>query len=81
MWTSLAGGALSLRFGVLGLGDDALATFSLPVRREPAAEFSQVFRILSVTTVPTLRLVVASAILVKTGSRAGDALWPCGAFF
>jgi hypothetical protein len=66
--------ALSLRFGVLGLGVVILATFSLPLRRQPAADFSQAFRILAVALVPTSRLVLASAIFVQAGPRARAAL-------
>jgi hypothetical protein len=62
--------ALSLRSGVLGLGVVTLATFRLPLRRQPAADFSQAFRILAVSLVPTPRLVLAPAIFVEAGPRA-----------
>jgi len=66
--------ALSLRFGVLGLGVGTLAPFRLPLRRQPAADFSQAFRILAVALVPTPRLVLALATFVQAGPRAGAAL-------
>jgi hypothetical protein len=66
--------ARSLRLGVLGLNVGILATFSLPLRRQPAADFSQALGILAVALIPTPRLVLASAILVQAGPRARDAL-------
>jgi len=63
--------ARSLSLGVLGLDVVILATFSLPLRRQPAADFSQAFRILAVSLVPAPRLVLASATFVQTGPRAG----------
>ena len=63
--------ALSLRSGVLGLDVFILATFSLPLRRQPAADFSQAFRILAVSLVPTPRLVLAPAIFVEAGPARG----------
>ena len=65
--------ALSLCLGVLGfgVGVGVLATFSLPLRRQPAADLSQAFRILAVSLVPTPRLILASAPFVQAGPRAG----------
>jgi hypothetical protein len=71
--------ALSLRSGVLGLDIVILATFSLPLRRQPAADFSQAFRVLAVPLVPTPRLVHAPAIFVQAGPRTRAALSGLGA--
>ena len=72
-WTWPAGGVL-LCLGVLGFGVGVLATFSLPLRRLPAADLPQAFRILAVSLVPTPRLVLASALFVQAGPRARAAL-------
>jgi len=66
--------ARSLRSGVLGFDVVILATCSLPLCRQPAADFSQAFRVLAVSLVPAPRLVLASAIFVQTGARARAAL-------
>jgi hypothetical protein len=68
--------ARSLCQGVLGfsVGVGVLATFSLPLRRQPAADLPQAFRILAVSLVPTPRLVLAFAPFVQAGPRAGAAL-------
>jgi len=63
-----------LRLGVLGLDVVILATFGLPLRRQPAADFSQAFRILTISLVPAPRLVHAPAIFVQAGARARAAL-------
>ncbi len=62
-----------LCLGVLGfgVGVGVLATFSLPLRRQPAADLSQAFRILAVSLVPTPRLVLAFAPFVQAGPRGG----------
>ena len=62
--------AHSFCLGVLGFGVGVLATFSLPLRRQPAADLPQAFRILAVSLVPTPRLVLASAPFVQAGPRA-----------
>jgi hypothetical protein len=62
--------ARSLCLGVLGFGGGGLATFSLPLRRLPAVDLSQAFRILAVSLVPTPRLVLASAPFVQAVPRA-----------
>jgi hypothetical protein len=66
--------AHSLCLGVLDLGGGFLAMFRLPLRRLPAVDLSQAFRILAVSLVPTLWLVLASALFVQTGARARAAL-------
>jgi len=66
--------ALSLCLGVLGFGVGVLATFSLPLRRLPAVDLSQAFRILAVSLVPTPRLVPAFAPFVQADPRARAAL-------
>jgi hypothetical protein len=63
-----------LRLGVLGPDAVILATFGLPLCRQPAADFSQAFRVLAVSLVPAPRLVDAPAIFVQAGARAGAAL-------
>ena len=62
--------ALFLCLGVLGFGVGVLATFRLPLRRLPAVDLPQAFRILAVALVPTPRLVLASAPFVQAGPRA-----------
>jgi hypothetical protein len=66
--------ARALRSGVLGFDVVILATCSLPLCRQPAADFSQAFRVLAVSLVPAPRLVLASAIFVQTGACARAAL-------
>ncbi|MGO9269465.1 MAG: hypothetical protein ACLP7Q_10635 [Isosphaeraceae bacterium] len=66
--------ARSLHLGVLGFAVGVLATFSLPLRRLPAADLTQAFGVLAIALVPTLRLVLASAPLVQAGPRARAAL-------
>jgi hypothetical protein len=66
--------ARSLRSGVLGFDVVILATCSLPLCRQPAADFSQASRVLAVSLVPTPRLVLASAIFVQTGARGRRSL-------
>jgi hypothetical protein len=63
-----------LCLGVLGFGVVVLATFSLPLRRQPAADFSQAFRVLAVSLVKASRLVLAPTPFVQTGPRARAAL-------
>jgi len=66
--------ALSLCLSVLGFGVVVLATSSLPLCRQPAADFSQAFRGLAVSLVPASRLILASTPFVQTGPRARAAL-------
>jgi len=66
--------ARALRLGVLGFDVVVLATFSLPLRRQPAAYPPQAFRVLAVSLVPASRLVLASTPFVQTGPRARAAL-------
>ena len=73
--------ALSLHLGVLGFAVGVLATFSLPLRRLPAADLTQAFGVLAIALVPTLRLVLASAPLVQAGPRARAALSGLGTVF
>jgi hypothetical protein len=63
-----------LRSGVLGPDVIILPTFSLPLRRQPAANFSQASRVLAVALVPAPRLVHSPAIFVQAGPRARAAL-------
>jgi hypothetical protein len=76
LWCGL--GPLAVRalcLGVLGFGVRVLlATFSLPLRRQPAADLPQAFRILAISLVPTPRFVLASAPFVQAGPRAWAAL-------
>jgi hypothetical protein len=64
---ALAAHALSLRMVSFGLGIQA--TFGLPPRRLPTADFTLAFRILAVTLVPTSRLVLPSAAFAQTNPR------------
>jgi hypothetical protein len=75
LWCGLGlSAARALCLGVLGFGVGVLATFSLPLRGQPAADLPQAFRILAVPLVPTSRQVRASAPFVQTGPRARAAL-------
>jgi hypothetical protein len=55
---------------VLGFDVGFLATFTLPPRCVPAANFPQAFRILTVALVVTPRLVFAFAPFAQAGPRA-----------
>jgi hypothetical protein len=59
-----------LGLGVLSSDAIIVAMFRLPVRRLPAVDIPQAFRILAVALVPTPRLVRASALFVQAGPRA-----------
>jgi len=66
-------GLLTARFlclGMLGFGGVGLAAISLSPRRQPAADLSHAFRILTVALVPTSRVVLATALFVDAGSLA-----------
>jgi hypothetical protein len=65
--------ARALCLGVLGFGVGVLATFSLPQRRQPAADLPLAFRVLAVALVPTPRVVLASAPFVQAVPRARTA--------
>jgi hypothetical protein len=65
--------ALFLCLRVLGFGFGVVATLRLTLRRLPAVDLSQAFRILAVPLVPTPRLVLTSARFVQAGPRAGAA--------
>ena len=62
--------ALLLGLGMLGFDADVLATFSLAVRRLPAADFTQAFRVLAIALVPAPRQVLASASFAQADPRA-----------
>ncbi len=65
--------SLAARFLVLcALASDVgvLATFTLPPRREPVADFAQAFRVLAVALVVTPRLVFAPAPFAQADPRA-----------
>ena len=65
--------SLAAHFLVLcALGSDVgvLATFTLPPRREPVADFAQAFRVLAVALVVTPRLVFAFAPFAQADPRA-----------
>jgi len=62
--------ARALGLGVLGFGAGVVATFSLPHRRQPAADLPLAFRVLAVAPVPTPRVVLASAPFVQAVPRA-----------
>jgi hypothetical protein len=65
--------ALFLCLRVLDFGFGVVATLRLTLRRLPAVDLSQAFRILAVPLVPTPRLVLTSARFVQAGPRAGAA--------
>jgi hypothetical protein len=78
LWNGLGRGlgllsAHSFCLGMLGLDLDVSAAFGLPLRRLPAVDLSLAFRILAESLVPTTRLVLASALFVQAGPRAGTA--------
>jgi hypothetical protein len=66
-WGALTADTLGL--GVPGFGRNVLAPSGLPPRRLPAADLTQAFRILTVTLVPTPRLVLVPAALAQTDPR------------
>jgi hypothetical protein len=69
-------GPLTARFlclSMLGFGGGGLATFSLSPRRQPAVDLSPAFRVLTVSLVPTSRVVLATALLIEAGSLARTA--------
>ena len=79
-WNGLGRGlgplaARSFHLGMLGFDRGGLATFGLPLRRQPAVELPQAFRILAVALVPALRLVLATAPFAQADPRAGGVLW------
>jgi hypothetical protein len=59
-----------LCLGVLGFGGVGLTTFSLSPCPQPAVDLSQAFRILTVALVPTIRVVLATALFVDASSLA-----------
>jgi hypothetical protein len=65
--------AHSLCLGVLDLGGGFLAVFRLPLRRLPAVDLSQAFRILAVSLVPAPRLVFASTSFAQAYPPAWSA--------
>jgi hypothetical protein len=78
LWNGLGRGlgllaAHSFCLGMLGLDLGVSAAFGLPLRRLPAVDLSPAFRILTESLVPTPRLVLAPALFVQAGSRAGAA--------
>ena len=75
LWCGLGlSAALFLCLRVLGFGFGVVATLRLTLRRLPAVDLSQAFRILAVPLVPTSRQVRVSAPFVQTGPRARAAL-------
>lgn len=62
--------ARTLGLSVLGFDLDVQAMSGLPLRRLPAADLPQAFRLLAVTLVPTPRLVLASAAFAQAHPRA-----------
>jgi hypothetical protein len=73
-------GPLTARFlclGMLGFSGAGLAAFSLSPRRQPAVDLPQAFRVLTVSLVPTSRVVIATALFVDAGSLA----WAAGSGF
>jgi hypothetical protein len=74
-WNGLGRGlgpltARSFRLGMLGFDRGGLATFGLPLCRQPAVELPPAFRILAVALVPALRLVLATAPFAQASARA-----------
>ena len=73
-WLGWRYGALALPtgtffLGVLRLGGIVLAPFGLPPCRLPAAEQAEAFGVLTVTLVPTLRLVHAFTAFAQADPR------------
>lgn len=62
--------ARTFGLGVVGFGSSALATFCLPPCRLPAAHLAQALRILTITLVPTPRLVRAVTPFAQADPQA-----------